>query len=71
MIVEEFNNGGKGGVDEGSRGEEMWEDREGKVDILVGGVGRGGRVRGVGGGLKKDKWGIEVVGVEGEDCGVL
>ena len=65
-MVEEFENGGNGGGDIDRRGEEIWEEMEGKVDVLMGGVGRGGRLRGVGEGLKEDNGEIEIMGVEGD-----
>ena len=44
--------------------EEIWRDTDGKVDILVAGVGTGGTITGVGEGLKAHNPKIEVVAVE-------
>jgi cysteine synthase A len=44
--------------------EEIWRDTDGKVDILVAGVGTGGTITGVGEGLKAHNPEIEVVAVE-------
>jgi len=44
--------------------EEIWRDTDGKVDILVAGVGTGGTITGVGEGLKAHNPKIQVVAVE-------
>ncbi len=44
--------------------EEIWRDTDGKVDILVAGVGTGGTITGVGEGLKAHNPAIQVVAVE-------
>ncbi len=45
-------------------GPEIWEDTDGKVDILVAGVGTGGTVTGVGQFLKSKNKNVKVVAVE-------
>ncbi len=47
-----------------STGPEIWEDTDGKVDILVAGVGTGGTLTGVGGYLRSRNPEIKVVAVE-------
>ncbi|MBG0771774.1 MAG: cysteine synthase A [Anaerolineaceae bacterium] len=44
--------------------EEIWRDTDGKVDILVAGVGTGGTITGVGEGLKAHNPAIQVIAVE-------
>jgi cysteine synthase A len=44
--------------------EEIWRDTEGKVDILVAGVGTGGTITGVSEVLKKKKPGFKAIAVE-------
>ncbi|HEY3417080.1 MAG TPA: pyridoxal-phosphate dependent enzyme, partial [Armatimonadota bacterium] len=51
--------------------EEIWADTEGKVDIVIGGVGTGGTLTGVGEVLKSRKPGVKVIAVEPFDSPVL
>ncbi len=52
-------------------GPEIWEDTDGKVDILVAGVGTGGTVTGTGEFLKSQNPDIQVVAVEPASSPVL
>ena len=51
--------------------EEIWNDTDGKVDILVSAVGTGGTITGVADGLKKHNPNIRVVAVEPSNSPVL
>jgi cysteine synthase A len=51
--------------------EEIWRDTEGRVDILVAGVGTGGTITGVAGALKDLKPGFKAVAVEPAGSPVL
>lgn len=52
-------------------GPEIWRDTDGKVDVLVAGVGTGGTLSGVAKYLKEQNPNIEVVAVEPADSPVL
>jgi len=52
-------------------GPEIWQDTDGKVDILVAGVGTGGTITGTGGYLKFRNPNLHVVAVEPSDSPVL
>jgi cysteine synthase A len=51
--------------------EEIWRDTEGKVDIVVGGVGTGGTITGIAEVLKERKPGFKAIAVEPEASPVL
>ena len=51
--------------------EEIWNDTDGKADVLVAGSGTGGTITGVGQVLKKRKPGFKVIAIEPEDSPVL
>ena len=56
---------------ERTTGEEIWADTEGKLDVLVAGVGTGGTLSGTGKALKKHRADIQVVAVEPATSAVL
>jgi cysteine synthase A len=51
--------------------EEIWRDTEGKVDIIVGGVGTGGTITGVSEALKAKKPGLKSFAIEPADSPVI
>lgn len=51
--------------------EEIWRDTDGKVDIVVAGVGTGGTISGVGQALKPRKASLRMIAVEPESSQVL
>jgi cysteine synthase A len=71
FVPQQFNNPANPEIHRATTAEEIWEDTNGKVDIIVGGVGTGGTITGVGENLKKRNPKIKVVAVEPYDSPVL
>jgi cysteine synthase A len=64
FIPQQFNNPANPLAHEKTTGPEIWNDTDGKVDIVVGGVGTGGTLTGAGRFLKSKKSSIRIVAVE-------
>jgi cysteine synthase A len=64
FMPQQFDNPANPEVHRRTTAEEIWNDTDGKVDILVSGVGTGGTVTGVGEILKKRKPSFRTVAVE-------
>jgi len=64
FIPQQFNNPANPAIHEKTTGPEIWNDTDGKVDILVDGVGTGGTLAGAGRFLKSKKPSVKVVAVE-------
>jgi cysteine synthase A len=71
FLPQQFNNPANPEIHRKTTAEEIWVDTDGKVDIIVGGVGTGGTITGVGEVLKKKKPGVKVIAVEPFDSPVL
>ncbi len=71
VILQQFKNAANPTIHEQTTAEEIWKDTDGKVDIIVSGVGTGGTISGLGRALKARKPGLKVVAVEPEDSPVL
>jgi cysteine synthase len=71
VILQQFTNPSNPEIHRKTTAEEIWRDTDGKVDIVVSGVGTGGTVTGVGEVLKSRKPGIKIVAVEPDASPVL
>jgi cysteine synthase A len=71
FIPQQFNNPANPEIHRKTTAEEIWKDTEGKVDIIIGGVGTGGTITGVGEVLKKKKSSVKIIAVEPVDSPVL
>jgi cysteine synthase A len=71
IIPQQFENPANPDIHVRTTAQEIWNDTQGKVDVVISGVGTGGTITGVGRALKKLKPAIRMVAVEPEDSAVL
>jgi cysteine synthase A len=71
LLLQQFNNPANPEIHRRTTAEEIWRDTEGKVDILISGVGTGGTITGVGEVLKARKPSFRVIAVEPDASPVL
>lgn len=71
LLVGQFSNPANPAIHRRTTAEEIWADTDGRVDVLVAGVGTGGTITGVAEVLKARKPGFTAVAVEPADSPVL
>jgi len=71
FILQQFENPANPDIHRRTTAQEIWRDTDGKIDILIAGVGTGGTITGIAEVLRKKKASIKVVAVEPEDSAVL
>ena len=71
VMLDQFANQANPDMHFNSTAQEIWRDTNGKVDVLVAGVGTGGTITGIAKALKIRNPNIKVIAVEPASCPVL
>lgn len=71
LLLHQFNNPANPEIHRQTTAEEIWNDTDGKADILISGVGTGGTITGVAEVIKKRKKDFKAIAVEPEKSPVL
>ena len=71
FVPQQFRNPANPDVHRRTTAEEIWQDTDGRIDVLVAGVGTGGTITGIGQTLKGRKSGLRVIAVEPATSPVL
>jgi cysteine synthase A len=70
-IPQQFDNPANPAIHQETTAEEIWADTDGKVDILISGVGTGGTITGCVEGIRPRKPSFEAIAVEPKDSPVI
>jgi cysteine synthase A len=71
FLPQQFNNPANPAIHRKTTAEEIWNDTDGKIDILVAGVGTGGTITGISEVIKKRKPSFKAIAVEPDASPVL
>jgi cysteine synthase A len=71
VMLQQFDNPANPAAHERTTAEELWRDSDGRLDVVVGGVGTGGTLTGIGRALKPRLPGLRVIAIEPAGSPVL
>ena len=71
VMLDQFGNQANSAMHAKTTAEEIWTDTQGKVDVLIAGVGTGGTLSGIAQTLKMRNANLKVIAVEPASCPVL
>tara|TARA_R110002110_G_scaffold12692_26_gene60352 strand:- start:7417 stop:8376 length:960 start_codon:yes stop_codon:yes gene_type:complete len=71
VMPQQFNNPANPEIHRKTTAEEIWNDTDGKVDVVISGIGTAGTFTGVGSVLKAYKPSVKMIALEPEDSAIL